>query len=122
MLLHDALPSTSGRHEEAFASLQHLKSRRTRKPQTIAQAAATQMAPSNGPVVRDNLEAPEALKDVERVNPMSDRFEVRSSVLFVVVSCSYIEDNFVCKLLDVLRVSPPASAGHQISSHRVVVS
>ena len=95
MLIHDALPSTSGRHEAYYAVHQGHNLRRGRKSGRKAQAAAVETAPSNGPVTRDNLEAPEVLKDVERVNPMTDRFEVRSSPLLLIVMklCS---DSGIC--------------------------
>ena len=81
MLLHDTVPSTSGRHEAPFAEHHDVRTRRVRKYfRGKAQATTTEKAPSNGPVIRENLESPEALKDVERVNPMTDRFEVRSTV------------------------------------------
>lgn len=64
----------SFRHN-AFCPIRQRVSERT--SQARAQAQSAMEAPSShGPVVRENLKAPEALKHVKRVNPMSDRFEV----------------------------------------------
>lgn len=52
------------------------------RSRTFHAAQKEAVAPSNGPVTSANLEAPDALKHIQRVNPMSDKFEV--SVLSMV--------------------------------------
>ena len=74
---HDNAPCFSGRSETAQCVNQYLqprkRARQVRRPQATSTA---QRAPSNGPVTSENLEAPDALKHVERVNPLTDKFEV----------------------------------------------
>ena len=68
-------PSAVARYDDVSSRPAAKRNHEVLRPaQAIAQEV---VAPSNGPVTSENLESPDALKHVERVNPMSDKFEVR---------------------------------------------
>lgn len=72
----DTVPCFSGRLEQP-CNPRKIWVRESARPVAITRALnSVSEAPSNGPVTSGNLEAPEELKHVERINPMTDRFEV----------------------------------------------